>query len=67
MTIDNTLLEILVCPETHAPLHYDADNQELISVRARLAYPISHGIPIMLRDEARFLTDEDLRRMKLKE
>ena len=60
------LLEILVCPETQSPLHYDMEKQELISVRARLAYPIRHGIPIMLRDEARFLTDEDLRNMKLK-
>ena len=55
-----------MCPETQSPLQYDMEKQELISVRARLAYPIRHGIPIMLRDEARFLTDEDLRNMKLK-
>jgi uncharacterized protein YbaR (Trm112 family) len=38
-------------------LRYDADAQELISEKARLAYPIRDGIPIMLVDEARSLGD----------
>jgi uncharacterized protein YbaR (Trm112 family) len=59
---DPALLSMLVCPETRGPLRYDADHQELISLQANLAYPIRHGIPIMLRDEARVLTDEDLQR-----
>jgi hypothetical protein len=56
-TVDPKLLEILVCPLTKGPLRYDADAQELISERARLAYPIRDGIPIMLVDEARRLDD----------
>ena len=59
---DPALLSMLVCPETRGPLRYDADHQELISLQANLAYPIRYGIPIMLRDEARVLTDEDLQR-----
>ena len=59
--VDPKLLEILVCPVTKAPLIYDAAKQELISKAARLAYPIKNGIPIMLADEARELTDEELR------
>jgi uncharacterized protein YbaR (Trm112 family) len=59
--VDPKLLEILVCPVTKAPLTYDAAKQELISKAARLAYPIKNGIPIMLADEARELTDEELR------
>jgi uncharacterized protein YbaR (Trm112 family) len=51
--VDPKLLEILVCPLTKGPLRYDAQNQELISERAGLAYPIRDGIPIMLVDEAR--------------
>jgi len=47
------LLEVLVCPVTHAILRYDADAQELISDQAHLAYPIRDGIPIMLVEEAR--------------
>ena len=58
--IDPKLLEILVCPLTKAPLRYDAQRQELVSEKARLAYPIRDGIPIMLIDEARHL-DEDPR------
>jgi uncharacterized protein YbaR (Trm112 family) len=59
--VDPKLLEILVCPVTKAALEYDAAKQELISKAARLAYPIKNGIPIMLADEARELTDEELR------
>lgn len=59
--VDPKLLEILVCPVTKAPLAYDAAKHELISKSARLAYPIKNGIPIMLADEARELTDEELR------
>ncbi len=51
--VDRKLLEILVCPETKGPLEYDAQNQELISRQAKLAYPIREGIPVMLADEAR--------------
>jgi len=55
--VDPRLLEILVCPLTKEPLEYDAQAQELISRKARLAYPIRDGIPIMLADEARPLDD----------
>ena len=56
-TIDPKLLEILVCPVTKETLVYDADAGELISEKARLAFPIRNGIPIMLVDEARRLDD----------
>lgn len=54
---DRKMLEALVCPETRAPLRYDAEAQELISKAAHLAFPIRSGIPIMLVDEARRLED----------
>jgi uncharacterized protein YbaR (Trm112 family) len=53
--VDPKLLEILVCPLTKGPLEFDAERQELISRKARLAYPIRDGIPIMLPEEARKL------------
>lgn len=59
---DPKLLEILVCPLTKGPLDYDAAAQELISRSARLAYPIRNGIPIMLPEEARELSDEEAKR-----
>lgn len=55
--IDPKLLELLVCPLTKETLEYDASRQELISRRAKLAYPIRDGIPIMLPEEARQLAD----------
>jgi hypothetical protein len=58
---DPKLLELLVCPVTKAQLAYDAAKQELISKSARLAYPIRDGIPIMLPDEARELSDDELK------
>jgi uncharacterized protein YbaR (Trm112 family) len=58
--VDPKLLEILVCPLTKGTLSYDRDKQELISREAGLAYPIRDGIPIMLVDEARQLTDDEL-------
>ena len=55
--VDRKLLEILACPVTKEPLEYDQKNQELISRKAGLAFPIRDGIPIMLVDEARPLSD----------
>jgi uncharacterized protein YbaR (Trm112 family) len=57
--VDPKLLEILVCPLTKGPLRYDRAAQELISDQAGLAYPIRDGIPIMLVDEARALSDAE--------
>jgi len=52
---DPRMLELLVCPQTHAMLSYDVARQELVSKAAHLAYPIRDGIPVMLADEARAL------------
>ncbi|MEO1561973.1 MAG: Trm112 family protein [Pseudomonadota bacterium] len=51
------MLEALVCPVTKTTLDYDADKNELISRKARLAYPIHNGVPIMIPDEAREIDD----------
>jgi uncharacterized protein YbaR (Trm112 family) len=52
---DRHMLEVLICPQTHTTLKYDADKQELVSKAAGLAFPIRNGIPVMLIDEARQL------------
>jgi len=57
--MDKKLLEILVCPVTKGPLIFDNNTQELISVSARLAYPIKDQIPVMLQSEARELTEAE--------
>jgi uncharacterized protein len=58
--MDKKLLDLLVCPVTKGPLIYDRDRLELISKAARLAYPIRDGIPVMLEDEARELSEEEV-------
>jgi uncharacterized protein YbaR (Trm112 family) len=58
--MDKKLLDILVCPICKGPLRYDKAKAELICKIDRLAYPIRDDIPIMLEDEARRVSDEEL-------
>ncbi|KAF7598195.1 MAG: tetraacyldisaccharide 4'-kinase [Candidatus Dactylopiibacterium carminicum] len=55
--MDPKLLEILVCPVCKGPLVYHRAALELVCKPCRLAYPVKDGIPVMLADEARELTD----------
>ncbi|MEM6711973.1 MAG: Trm112 family protein [Pseudomonadota bacterium] len=64
MTIDRKLLDMLVCPVTKSVLHYDPERDELLSYAAKVAYPIRDSIPIMLIEEARQLSDEELAKHK---
>ena len=61
--MDPKLIDLLVCPVTKGPLDLDRAKQELISRSARLAYPVRDGIPVLLENEARVLTDEELERL----
>jgi len=61
--VDPKLLEILVCPQTRGPLVYDREKGELLSKKALLAYPIRDGVPIMLPEEGRPLTDAEAARL----
>jgi uncharacterized protein YbaR (Trm112 family) len=62
--MDTKLLELLVCPVTKGPLTFNREAQELVSKSARLAYPVRDGIPIMLENEARVLTDEEIEKLQ---
>lgn len=61
--MDAKLLEILVCPLCKSPLLYQKSAQELICKADRLAFQIQDGIPVMLEDEARKLTPEEVERL----
>ncbi len=61
--MDKRLLELLVCPVTKGPLVYDKARNELWSKSARLAYPIRDDIPIMLEEEARELTEQEIEQL----
>ena len=58
--MDTKLLELLVCPVTKGPLTWNAEKKELVSRTARLAYPVRDGIPVLLENEARTLSDDEL-------
>jgi uncharacterized protein YbaR (Trm112 family) len=62
--MDTKLLELLVCPVTKGRLIWQPAQQELLSCSAKLAYPVRNGIPIMLENEARPLSDEELQTLQ---
>ncbi len=57
--MDKKLLNILVCPESKAPLKLSKDGSELICYASGLAYPIREDIPVLLIDEARQISSEE--------
>ena len=61
--MDRKLLEILVCPLCKGKLAYDRRKEELVCRADRLAYPIEDGIPLMLTDDAREITEEEAERL----
>jgi uncharacterized protein YbaR (Trm112 family) len=61
--MDHKLLELLVCPVTKGHLDFDRTRQELVSRSARLAYPVRDGIPVLLEEQARTLSDEELEQL----
>jgi len=62
--IDPKLLELICCPLSKGALAWDATSGELISLVAKLAYPVREGIPIMLPSEARQMDEEEIARRR---
>ena len=58
--IDTNLLDIPVCPVSKAPLIYDDKAGELKCKASGLAYPVRDGIPVMLEDQARSMSHEEV-------
>ena len=63
MSLDATLLAILVCPEDKGELHYLESEQVLFNPRLRRTYEVRDGIPVMLVEEATALTDDEYDRL----
>jgi len=64
LPVDSRLLELLVCPVSKASLSYHKETEELWCRASGLAYPIRDGIPVMLEEEARQLSDEERASLK---
>ncbi|WP_279167457.1 Trm112 family protein [Pseudoalteromonas distincta] len=60
MAFDTKLLEIIACPVCKGKLCFDRENNELISTAAKLAYPVQDDIPVLLENEARELSLEEV-------
>ena len=58
VALDPTLLSILACPQDKGPLLL-VDDKLLYNPRLKRAYPIEDGIPVLLVDEARDVTDSE--------
>lgn len=63
MSVDASLLEILVCPEDKGPLHYIESESVLYNPRLGRTYAIVDDIPIMLIEEATELSDSERARL----
>lgn len=57
--MDYRLLEIVACPICHGKLSFNKEQQELICKVDAVAYPIRDGIPVLLDEQARKLTDDE--------
>ena len=64
--LDNELLDILVCPVSKSPLIWNEQNLELLCPASALAYPVRDGIPVLLEEEARPMSEEELRNLTRK-
>lgn len=62
--MDRRLLEILVCPSCKGLLRFQREAGELICKADRLAYPVRDDIPVMLEEEARVMTDEEVKSLR---
>ena len=51
MNLDQSLLDIIVCPACRGTL--SAQGEELVCAGCGLAYPVRDDIPVLLVDEAR--------------
>lgn len=64
MAFDKKLLDILACPICKSELFFDKEKNELVCKADKLAFAINDDIPVMLENEARALSLEELEQLK---
>jgi uncharacterized protein len=67
MNLHSSLLDLLACPITKDKLIYDHENQQLISIKARLAFPVVDGIPMLLVSEGKKVSEDRLEKLQKNE
>lgn len=65
-TFDKKILEVLACPSCKGQVTlYTSNNiQELVCRFDRLAFPIRDAIPVMLEEQSRTLSLDELEKVK---
>ena len=66
MGLDQRLLEVLACPEDKGPLWYFEDEEILYNPRLRRVFVIDNGIPVLLIDESKEVSDDEHKRLASK-
>ena len=56
--IEQSLLDILACPQCKEPIRQDEENSVLVCDKCRIKYPVRDGIPVMLVEEAEPFGDD---------
>ena len=62
--LDAKLLDLLVCPVSKGALVYRAERDELWCRQSGLAYPVRDAVPVMLEQEARQLSLEEMKTLE---
>lgn len=66
MSLDQRLLEVLACPEDKGPLWYFEDEEILYNPRLRRVFVVDNGIPVLLIDESKEVSDDEHKRLASK-
>ena len=66
MSLDQRLLEVLACPEDKGPLWYFEDEEILYNPRLRRVFEIDNGIPVLLIDASKQVSDDEHQRLASK-
>lgn len=61
--VSRDLLDILVCPQSHAKLIQSGEWLYSTDPATRRRYPVRNGIPVMLIDESEVVGDEEFRKV----
>lgn len=61
MALDTFLLDLLEDPVDHGPLLYVPSKDVLFNPRLHVAYEVRDSIPVLLPDESRRVSDDEVR------
>ena len=64
MSLDQSLLNILACPEDKGPLFFVESESLLYNPRLHRSYAVIDGIPVMLIQESTQVSDADHARLE---